>query len=188
MYRPKTGVYAGSFDPVTRGHLDIIFQAATLMDRLYVVVGVNATKTPLFTADERAEMIRQDIEDIVKPKLKAMGRRCRIDVAAHGGLTAAFMKAHDAPFYVRGLRMGFEFDAEYPQLVAGRNEYAGFTPVFLCASDPQLHVVSSTIAREVERFGGESTEKYVTPRTAEKLRARMTERGLRPGGGNAPSK
>lgn len=178
-FNGRAGVYAGSFDPITRGHLDIIFQAAKLMDRLYVVVGVNTSKQPLFTGAERVAMIRAEIADEVLPRLKKMGLSCDIRVAEHGGLTAQFMKANGAPFYIRGLRMGMEFDAEYPALVAGQGEYADFTPVFLCTTDPHLQIVSSSLARELGRFGGKSLERYVTKRVAAALEERIAARGPR---------
>jgi len=169
----KSGVYAGSFDPITKGHLDIIFQAAKLLDTLYIVVGVNSAKTPLFTAEERIAMIRHEIAAITEPALKQAGIKCEIKVAKHPGLTAAFMKAHDAPFYIRGLRLGTEFDAEYPAIVISKREYPAFTPVFLCAADPALQVVSSSMARELQRFGGKSMDALVTPYVAQKLKARL---------------
>ena len=172
----KHGVYAGTFDPVTKGHLDIIFQAAALMDKLYVVVSVNTAKNPLFSDDERATMVQQDIETVVKPKLAALGLPCNIEVKKNAGLTAAFMKAHNAPYYVRGLRIGSEFDQEYPAVIGGKGEYKDFTPVFLCVTDPALHVVSSTLAREIARFRGDSLENYVTPEVAQKLKERMAAR------------
>lgn len=177
--KTHAAVYPGSFDPHTRGHLDIIFQAAAMFSRLYVVVGVNPGKNPLFTPEERADMLRQDIEDHVRPRLIAAGQDCDIRVEKHGGLTAAFMKAHDAHYYVRGLRMGTEFDTEYPALVAGRNEYKDFTPVFLCTTNPGLQIVSSSLAREVARFGGDSLDRYVTPAVQRHLEARVAQRGLR---------
>lgn len=172
----KSGVYAGSFDPITKGHLDIIYQAATLLDRLYIMVGVNPGKNPLFTPDERVAMIRHEIDTITKPKLKKNGWKCDIRIEKHDGLTAHFMKAHNAPFYVRGLRIGMEFDNEYPALIAGKGEYKEFTPLFFCTADPLLQVVSSSMARELERFNGKTTGKYVTPHVHKLLRKRMDER------------
>lgn len=174
----RTGAYAGSFDPVTKGHTDIILQAAGLLDRLYVVVGVNPSKTPLFTPDERVEMIRGEIDAAVRP---ALSSPCDIRVETHTGLTAAFMKAHGAPYYVRGLRRGTEFDDESQAITASRLQHPGFTPVFLCASDPRLQDVSSSVARELARFGGQGLEHYVSPAVAEKLKKRIEERGLKIG-------
>jgi pantetheine-phosphate adenylyltransferase len=177
--KPKSGVYAGSFDPVTKGHMDIILQAALLLDRLYVVVGVNPGKSPLFTPEERLEMIREEIDRITKPALKAAGKSCDIKVEKHTGLTATFMKAHDAPYYVRGLRRGTEFDDESSAVAASRLQYGEFTPVFLCSSDAKLQDISSTAARELARFDGKGLEHYVSPAIEARLKKRIDERGLR---------
>ncbi len=173
----KAGVYAGSFDPVTRGHLDIIFQAASLLPKLYVVVGVNTDKNPIFTDDERTEMMRHEIDTVVRPRLKKAGLSCDIRVERNDGLTATFMEAHNAPFYVRGLRLGMEFDKEYPSLVAGHLEYKDFKPVFLVTTKPDLQIVSSSLAREIGHFNGKSLGHYVTPYVEKKLRQRMGEKG-----------
>jgi len=173
------GVYAGSFDPITKGHMDIILQAGRLMDTLYVVVAVNPSKKPMFTDDERLEMIQHEIEAVTKPKLGKDGLSCDIKVVKHTGLTAKFMQAHNAPFYIRGLRLGTEFDSEYPAIVAGHKEYKDFAPVFLCATDPDLQIVSSSLVREIARFGGDSIKSYVTPYIARKLKKQIDEGGLR---------
>src|SRR5947207_467747 len=120
LNKETAGVYAGSFDPVTKAHLDIILQAARLLSRLVVVVGVNSEKNPWFTDEERIEMLRHEIEHVVKPQLAAEGIKCDITVEYNTGLTAAFMKANNAPFYVRGLRPGNDFDSEYPVAMANR--------------------------------------------------------------------
>jgi pantetheine-phosphate adenylyltransferase len=177
----KSGVYAGTFSPVTRGHLDIIYQAACLMDTLYIMVGVNHEKEPIFSDDERIDMIKHDIRSLVIPKLRKNGHRCEIKVAKHDGLTAAFMKAHDAPYYIRGLRLGMEFDHEYPSLIASKGEYDKFTPLFLCSADPYLQIVSSSLVREIERFGGKSAKKYVTPYVANKLKEKLKQIKNKPG-------
>ena len=86
----KAGVYAGSFDPVTKAHIDIIFQAAQVLSGLIVVVGVNSEKNPWFTDEERIEMLRHEIETVVKPRLAAEGKSCDITVEYNSGLTAAW--------------------------------------------------------------------------------------------------
>lgn len=178
-FNKKSGVYAGSFDPITKGHLEIIFEAAKLMDRLYVVVGINPHKQPLFSPDERVAMIEKDIKDVIAKRLKKAGIACDIKVKPYKGLTAHFMKAHNAPFYIRGLRMGTEFDAEHAAMVAGRKEYKDFTAVFLTLADNVLQATSSSLARELEMFNGQSIDQYVTPHVAKKLAKRVSERGLR---------
>jgi pantetheine-phosphate adenylyltransferase len=172
----EAGVYAGSFDPVTRGHLDIIFQAAKLLPRLIVVVGINSEKNAWFTDEERIEMLRHEIETVVKPQLAAESKSCDITVEYNGGLTAAFRKANNAPFYVRGLRPGNDFDSEYPVAMANRVEYKALVPLFLIASEPALNNVSSSIARDLARHHGESLGAHVTPYVEEKLKARAAEK------------
>lgn len=174
--KEKTGVYAGSFDPVTKAHLDIILQAARIFPRLIVVVGVNSEKNPWFTDEERVEMLRHEIEHDIKPKLAAMGKSCDITVEYNSGLTAAFMKANNAAIYVRGLRPGSDFDTEYPVAMANHAEYPDLMTVFFVASDPALNHVSSSISRELARHHGQSLEHHVTPYVAEKLRARAAEK------------
>ena len=174
--KPKAGVYAGTFDPVTRGHLDIILQAARVLPRLIVLVAVNSGKNPLFTEEERMEMIRHEIEAHIQPQLAAEGIVCDISVEKHSGLTAAFMEANNAPFYVRGLRPGTDFDNEYPIAMANRREYSEFQAMFFVASDANLNTVSSTVARELARLGGKSLSSQVTPYVEEKLRTRMAAR------------
>lgn len=170
---PKGGVYAGTFDPITRGHLDIIVQAARVMPRLIVLVAVNDAKRPVFTDDERIEMIQHEIDTHVKPLLAAEGFTCDISVKKSSGLTAAFMEANNAPFYIRGLRPGTDFDNEYPIAMAGRKEYSEFQALFFVASDPNLNTVSSTIARELARHGAKSLHCHVTPYIEQKLRERI---------------
>jgi len=174
--KETAGVYAGSFDPVTKAHLDIIIQAARLLSRLIVVVGVNSEKNPWFTDQERVEMLRHEIEHVVKPQLEAEGIKCDIGVELNSGLTAAFMKANNAPFYVRGLRPGNDFDAEYPVAMANRDEYKGLTPLFFIASEPALNNVSSSISRDLARYHGESLNRHVTPYIEEKLKGRAAEK------------
>ena len=171
--KPKGGVYAGTFDPITRGHLDIILQAARVVPRLTVLVAVNADKRPVFSDAERVDMIRHEIDAHVIPALAAEGITCDIQVEKSSGLTAAFMEANDCPFYIRGLRPGTDFDNEYPVAMAGRKEYAAFQPLFFVASDPHLNTVSSSLARELARLGGKSLSAHVTPYVEQKLKQRL---------------
>lgn len=177
----RRAVYAGSFSPITRGHHDIILQAARAYDEVIVSVGVNPQKQPLFNEAERIAMIEHDIKTHIDPVLRAEGVKSRIRVVSYEGTTARFMQAQNAPFYVRGLRLGTEFDQEFPSLQASRAIYPAFTPVFFCALDPKLQTVSSTMARELCRFGEDHIlENYVTPHVKDKLIERMRAQKLRP--------
>lgn len=173
MSAQKGGVYAGTFDPITWGHLDIIMQAARVLPRLIVLVAINAGKSPVFSDSERVDIIRHEIEAHVKPALAAEGVACDISVEKSSGLTAAFMEANNAPFYIRGLRPGTDFDNEYPLAMAGRREYPRFQPMFFVASKADLNYVSSTIARELAKLGGKSLHAHVTPYVEEKLKQRL---------------
>ncbi len=144
------------------------------------MVGVNSEKNPWYTDEERIEMLRHEIETVVKPRLAAEGKSCDITVEYNSGLTAAFMKANNAPFYVRGLRPGNDFDSEYPVAMANRAEYKELVPLFLIASEPALNNVSSSIARDLARHHGVSLGAHVTPYVEEKLKARAAEKYTAP--------
>jgi pantetheine-phosphate adenylyltransferase len=177
----RRAVYAGSFSPITRGHHDIIMQAARTFDEVIVAVGINPGKMPLFTDAERVAMIEHDIKTHIAPALVAEGVKCNLLVASFNGTTARFMQANDAPFYVRGLCAGTEFDAEFASLMVSKNIYPAFTPVFFCSTNPKLQSVSSTIAREVCKFGEDQIlGEYVTDHVKDKLIERMRAQKMRP--------
>lgn len=177
----RRAVYPGSFSPITRGHHDIILQAARAFDEVIVAVGVNPGKQPLFTDAERVAMIEHDIKTHIAPVLAAEGVKCNLRVASFEGTTARFMQAANAPYYVRGLRAGTEFDAEFASLMVSKSIYPAFTPVFFCSTNPKLQTVSSTIAREVCKFGEDQIlGEYVTTHVKDKLIERMRAQKLRP--------
>lgn len=177
----RRAVYAGSFSPITRGHHDVILQAARSYDELYIAVGINPQKQPLFTPEERIAMIEHDIRTVIAPALAKDGVKCHLKVVSYDGATARFMQAVQAPFYVRGLRLGTEFDAELPSLQISKQMYPDYTPVFFCSTKADLQKVSSTMARELCALREDALlGQMVTPHVQEKLIARMQERKLRP--------
>lgn len=137
----RIAVFAGSFDPFTLGHLDIVRRAASLFDELYVLLAVNASKKYYFDEATRAEMVRKAVADI--PNVK-------VDV--YDGLTVDFMKRVGAKFLVRGIRGAS--DVEYEQTVAWNNKilYPECETVFL-SSAPEYLMVSSTVVRELLKAG-----------------------------------
>ena len=137
----KIAVFAGSFDPFTLGHLDIVRRAASLFDELWVLLAVNASKKYYFDEATRAEMVRKAVADI--PNVK-------VDV--YDGLTVDFMKRVGAKFLVRGIRGAS--DVEYEQTVAWNNKilYPECETVFL-SSAPEHLMVSSTVVRELLKAG-----------------------------------
>ena len=137
----KIAVFAGSFDPFTLGHLDIVRRAASLFDELYVLLAVNASKKYYFDEATRAEMVRKAVADI--PNVK---------VDCYDGLTVDFAKRVGAKFLVRGIRCAA--DVEYEQTVAWNNKilYPECETVFL-SSAPEHLMVSSTVVRELLKAG-----------------------------------
>lgn len=137
----KIAVFAGSFDPFTVGHLDVVKRAAALFDELYVLLAVNASKKYYFDEATRAEMVR-----------KAVAGLSNVKVESFDGLTVDFMKRVGANFLVRGIRGAA--DVEYEQTVAWNNQvlYPECETVFL-SSAPEHLMVSSTVVREILKVG-----------------------------------
>ena len=157
----RVAVFAGSFDPITRGHVDLVRRATRLFDRVVVAVAVNSGKQPLFSLDERVALVTGALA----------AERVVAEVARLDGLLVAFARAVGATFLVRGVRSVADF--EYEQQMARMNAYiaAGIDTVFLSPA-PELGWVSSTLVREVSRLG-EPVETLVTPNVATALRARF---------------
>lgn len=140
----KKAIYAGSFDPVTLGHMDIIGRAANLFDCLVVAVLENPNKKTLFTVEERKEHLQ-----VVTKHLK------NVEIACFGGgLLADFAEQIDATILVRGLRNTLDFTAEYQMYALNRRLGKGLETVFL-ASDEEHMCISSTNVKEVAIFGGD---------------------------------
>src|SRR3989441_13201078 len=137
----RVAVYPGSFDPITRGHEDLIRRARSFADKVIVAVAVNVAKQPLFTLDERVALIRQAVDD---PS---------VEVRAFEGLLADFARAAGATVIVRGLRAVSDFEYEFQMVLMNRNLAAGNETVFLVPAF-DLTYLSSSLVREVARFGG----------------------------------
>ena len=162
MARELTAIYPGTFDPITRGHLDIIERAARLTDTLIVGVARNAGKGPLFSLDERVELVIEETRHIDEnPKLAA------IQVKPFSNLLMHFVKGCGAQAIVRGLRAVSDFEYEFQ--MAGMN--ARLDPdvetVFLMASERQ-QFISSRLVKEIGALGGDITD-FVPPLVAERM-------------------
>ena len=151
----RIGVYPGTFDPITLGHLDIIRRAAHLVDRLVVGVTTNPSKQPLFTVAERLEMVRREIAGIANGT---------IQVVEFDSLLMDFAEAQDATMILRGLRAVGDFEYEFQ--MAGMNQQLNnrIETVFLMA-DVSLQPIASRLVKEIARYGG-SIDKFVTPAVA----------------------
>ncbi|MGL4495950.1 MAG: pantetheine-phosphate adenylyltransferase [Beijerinckiaceae bacterium] len=161
----RTALYAGSFDPVTNGHLDIVKQACGLCDRLVIAIGVHPGKTPLFTADERAEMLREVCAPL------GTTRGVAIEVVSFDGLVIDAARKADATLMIRGLRDGTDLD--YEMQMAGMNGTMApdVATVFLPAS-PMVRPITATLVRQIAKMGGDITS-FVPPSVARRLKTKL---------------
>jgi pantetheine-phosphate adenylyltransferase len=145
---PRIALYPGSFDPVTNGHLDVVRQAVGLCDRLVVAIGVNPGKKPLFSVEERLQMV----DAIFGPIASAAG--CSFEHATYEGLTVTAAKASGASMMIRGLRDGTDLD--YEMQLAGMNGAMapGVQTVFVPAS-PAVRPITATLVRQIASMGGD---------------------------------
>ncbi len=141
---PRHAVYAGSFDPVSLGHCDIIARGARMFDRLTVGVGINPEKSPLFTPQERLTMLEQ--------VLKAFPN---VEVACFEGLAVDFVKRREAAVMLRGLRTLTDIESEFTMTLANRALAHDIETVFLMASEKYTHI-SSSLIKQVAMFGTDS--------------------------------
>jgi len=163
----RTGVYPGTFDPLTLGHMDIIRRAAHLVDRLVVGVTTNPSKSPMFSVDERLAMVRRETEALPG----------EIGVVAFDSLLMDFAVREGASLIVRGLRAVADFEYEYQ--MAGMNQQLNddIETVFLMA-DVSLQPIASRLVKEIALYGGD-IRPFVTPSVAEAVARRVEEIGRR---------
>jgi pantetheine-phosphate adenylyltransferase len=145
---PRIALYPGSFDPVTNGHLDVVRHAVGLCDRLVVAIGVNPGKKPLFSIQERLDMV----EAIFAPVASAAG--CAFDCTTYDNLTVVAAQKNGATIMIRGLRDGTDLD--YEMQLAGMNEAMapGVHTVFVPAS-PSVRPITATLVRQIAAMGGD---------------------------------
>lgn len=156
----RIALYPGSFDPPTRGHEDLIRRSLLIADRVIVAVAVNATKQPLFSPEERLEMLRQTIGD-----------DHRIEFESFEGLVADYAKRAGAGILVRGLRAVGDFEYEFQMALMNRQLTPGLETVFLVPGQG-LSYISSSLVREVARYGGDVSA-LVHPGVADALKRRF---------------
>ncbi|MCC6598464.1 MAG: pantetheine-phosphate adenylyltransferase [Alphaproteobacteria bacterium] len=159
-----TGVYPGTFDPVTKGHLHLIQRASRLVDRLIVGVADNARKNPLFSHEERVDLLRADIET-----MKEKG--CEIEVRSFDKLLVHFARDVNSFCIFRGLRAVSDFEYEFQMTGMNAKLDPEIETVFLMAAD-KWQFVSASFVKEICSMGGD-IEEFVTPRVAEKLRQKF---------------
>jgi len=163
----RIGVYPGTFDPITLGHMDIIRRGMRLVDKLVIGVTTNPSKSPMFTDEERLEMVRRETADLGDG----------VEVVGFNMLLMKFAEKQDAGVIVRGLRAVADFEYEYQ--MAGMNQQlnGNIETVFLMA-DVSLQPIASRLVKEIAMFGGE-IHKFVTPPVAAEITARVQKIGLK---------
>lgn len=156
------GFYSGSFDPVTHGHMDIIARALTMVDRLVIGIGIHPGKKPMFSTEERIDMLRRE----VGPLAQASGTQ--IEVVTFDNLAVDMARQHDASVIIRGLRDGTDFD--YEMQMAGMNgEMAPKIQTVLLAASPQVRHIAANLVRQIALMGGDVSH-FVSADVAERLR------------------
>jgi pantetheine-phosphate adenylyltransferase len=156
----RTAIYAGSFDPITRGHLDLMHRSLEFVDRLVVAVATNVAKQPIFSLEERLGFIRH-----------AAGGDPRIEVRAFHGLLVDFAREVGAKLFIRGLRAVSDFEYEYQMALMNRHLSPELETVFMVPSLDTTYI-SSSLVREVARFHGDVTG-LVDPPVAAALAAKF---------------
>ena len=161
----RTGVYPGTFDPITLGHMDIIRRGAKLVDRLVIGVTTNPSKSPMFSDEERLDMVRREVAEIEGD----------VSVVTFDSLLMDFAEREGASLIVRGLRAVADFEYEYQ--MAGMNQQLNdrIETVFLMA-DVSLQPIASRLVKEIAVYGGD-IGKFVTPAVAADVAQRVERIG-----------
>jgi pantetheine-phosphate adenylyltransferase len=162
---PRIALYPGSFDPVTNGHLDVVRHAVTVCDKLIAAVGVHSAKKPLFSTEERLQMVRDTFGPI------AAKAACGFDCTTYDNLTVTAAQQNGATIMIRGLRDGTDLD--YEMQLAGMNETMApdVHTVFVPASTP-VRPITATLVRQIASMGGDVSA-FVPQQIAAALKAKF---------------
>lgn len=156
----RIAVCPGTFDPVTYGHLDILKRSVELFDHIYLSILLNPEKVPLFTEEERIEMLREETREFTN-----------VSVESFSGLAVDYAKQKNAIAIIRGLRAVTDFEFEFKLASMNRNLDSSIETVFMMTSN-EYSFISSSAVKEVASLGG-NVSKWVSPRVAELLYAKF---------------
>ena len=159
MNKTKIAIYPGTFDPITFGHLDMIKRASEIVDHLVIAVAKDTAKNPLFTLDERVELVKNAVKDL--------GGETKISVEQFEGLLVDFAAKKGARLIIRGLRAVSDFEYEFQMFGMNAKLNPNIQTIFLPASENN-HFIASKFVKEVARLGGDIT-KFVSPDVVKKL-------------------
>ena len=161
----RTALYTGSFDPPTLGHVDVVRRACRLADRLVIAIGVHPGKAPMFSAEERADMLRAACGPVVA------GEGTSFEVTTFDGLAIEAARRAGATIIVRGIRDGTDLDYEMQMAAMNETMAPEVQTIFLPAS-PAVRPITATLVRQIASMGGDASA-FVPPAVAERLRAKL---------------
>ncbi|WP_417318356.1 pantetheine-phosphate adenylyltransferase [Emcibacter sp.] len=164
-YQEVVGLYPGTFDPITLGHMDIIKRAAKLVDRLVLGISTNPSKNPLFSLEERVELVKTETAFIEKV------HNTTIEVRPFSSLLMTYAEEIDASMIIRGLRAVSDFEYEFQMTAMNYKLNPDVETVFLMA-DPSYQAIASRLVKEIASFDGDISA-FVTPHVREKMLAKM---------------
>ena len=160
----RLAVYPGTFDPIHRGHLDIISRGSLLFDQLIVAVGINPDKQPFFDQDERVELVRA----VIKPY-------GNVSVRPFTSLAVTFVREVGSRVMLRGLRTTSDMENEFTMSLMNQNLDPEIETIFFMAKEAYSHL-SSNLLRQIASFGGGNLEKFLPPEVKDALQKRVRER------------
>ena len=164
----RIGLYPGTFDPITLGHMDIILRASKMVDHLVVGVAENAGKGPLFTIKERVKMVQAEVDALVEERRLTVGQ---ISVKSFNNLLIHFAEAVGACAVIRGLRAVSDFEYEFQMAAMNRKLAPELETLFLMSSD-KYQFISSRFVKEIARLGGD-VNPFVSPRVLKKIALKL---------------
>ena len=164
MASERTGVYPGTFDPITSGHTEVVRRSLRLVDRLVIGPFVNIGKGPLFSLEERIDIIKDDIEDFPQAD------KDRIQVLPYESLLIHFAREVGASVIIRGLRAVSDFEYEIQMANMNARMEPNIETIFLMASD-RHQFISSSLVKDIARLGGD-TSQFVSKKVFERLKAK----------------
>lgn len=158
----RTGIYPGTFDPITVGHMDIIKRSLNVVDRLVIGVALDTGKAPAFDLKTRAQLVEEDIRQLGEDA-------SRVDIKTFSGLLVNFAEENNANILIRGLRAVSDFEYEFQMACMNTRLKGDVETLFLTASE-DMHFISSSFIKQIARLGGDISS-FVSPNVAKHLQA-----------------